>query len=573
MFQALPLKSNAYILIAGLASLLLSCFDVIATLILSLSAKLATTPISQSETDFNFIFLNSEILGRFLSQNSLPALILVGSCILLLKIGLSIKLQQWILNQFRKKHLDNAEASMKSISSNQLRMDREFDSQKIIMAVTDSLTAESIDVAASKINIFSEGGLLCLYLILLFIVDFKVTIVVLIAVAPILAFVLNKTNTASAKFGKENYEFTLESRRVVRETLILTEQLFLLGRQGYFKRLFLSNMSKTSLAATKQILVGQIPKYIVEILTVISFLFIGIMFVISDSPSNLVPKFAIFFLSASRIFPSLLRFQSALISFRASNSKASAYRDFKNGNSDFKSESGNALNLIEESAPLLIFENVRFAYPGRAEVFEIEHISMGPNGLYVLVGESGIGKTTLCRLALGFLKPDSGIIIFGGVEPTHWIRNNPGGVSYLSQEIPIIAGTLLENICLGVETEEIDYLKLEEVIDRSHLRSLTESLPLGLSTELFEGGTGFSGGQKQKIGLARAMYGESRLLILDEPTSALDTEAEFDILNTITNLSLDCLVLVISHSKNLIALADHVLSVRRDEGGITRIVK
>ena len=572
MVRALPLKFNAYIIVAASASLFLSCLDVIATLILSLSAKLATSPVSHSQIDSNFNYLNNGIINKFVNQDSLHILILAGSCILLFKIGLSIKLQQWILNQFRKNHLANAEVSMKMISSNQLKMEREFDSQKIIMAVTDSLTAESIDVAASKINIFSEGGLLCLYLILLLTIDFRSTLFVLIIVAPILLSVLNKTNAASAKYGKENYEFTLESRRVIRETLILSEQLFLLGRQGFFKNLFLSNMSKTSYAASKQILVGQIPKYIVEILTIVSFLFIGIMFVFSDTPSLLIPKFVIFFLSAGRIFPSLLRFQSALISFRASNSKASAYRDFRRDNSDFESESGNIVNLMQAQNPQLIFENVRFAYPGRAEIFDIGHLSIGPNGLYVLVGESGVGKTTLCRLALGFLKPDSGRVLYGDIEVSDWIRSNPGSVSYLSQDIPIIPGTMLENICLGVEIEKIDYIKLGEIVDRSHLRSLIESLPQGLSTELFEGGAGFSGGQKQKIGLARAMYGDSKLLILDEPTSALDSEAEGDILNTITELSHNCLVLVISHSKNLIATADNVLSVRRDRGGKIRIV-
>jgi len=164
-----------------------------------------------------------------------------------------------------------------------------------------------------------------------------------------------------------------------------------------------------------------------------------------------------------------------------------------------------------------------------------------------IIGESGVGKSTLINIFLGLLKPSSGELLVDGINVfdnlDKWYRI----IGYVPQNIYLTDDTLKRNIAFGVSDDKIDNIRLQEVIKMSNINKFIFSLPKGLDTTLGERGIRLSGGQLQRIGIARALYRNPKILVLDEATSSLDVENEKDIINTLDHLKGEITVIVVSH--------------------------
>ena len=184
-----------------------------------------------------------------------------------------------------------------------------------------------------------------------------------------------------------------------------------------------------------------------------------------------------------------------------------------------------------------------------------------------IVGPSGAGKTTLVDLILGLIHPDSGTVRIGGMEPNDLRKIRPGAVSYVPQKPGMVSGTIAENIALGVEPSEIDRELLEQVISAAYLRDFIDSLPDGADTSVGKQVDSLSGGQIQRVGLARALYARPSLLILDEATSGLDAGSEAFVSETLAALKDRVTVIVIAHRLSTVQHSDIVHVV--ENGRIT----
>jgi ATP-binding cassette subfamily C protein len=176
-----------------------------------------------------------------------------------------------------------------------------------------------------------------------------------------------------------------------------------------------------------------------------------------------------------------------------------------------------------------------------------------------IIGESGSGKTTLIDLLLGVLEPAQGRIQISGVSPKEAILKWPGAISYVPQNIEIINGTILENLILGYAIEEVNQLAIERVLKLSSLDDFVSKLPNGLNTFVGERGSNVSGGQRQRLGIARALLTCPQLLVLDEATSALDLKTEIQITKDIIGLRGMTTLIIVAHRINTIINADLVL--------------
>ena len=189
-----------------------------------------------------------------------------------------------------------------------------------------------------------------------------------------------------------------------------------------------------------------------------------------------------------------------------------------------------------------------------------------PSGSYAaLVGPSGAGKTTLVDLMLGLHQPDSGRVLLNDVSPMELRQRSPGLISYVPQKPGLVSGTLANNIALGVSDKAIDEDLVWSALRKAQLGEFVESLPEGIFSSLGSHSDALSGGQIQRLGLARALYTEPRLIVLDEATSALDAATEASVAGAIRALGLETTVIVIAHRLSTIQHADsvHVIDAGR----------
>jgi ABC-type multidrug transport system fused ATPase/permease subunit len=199
-----------------------------------------------------------------------------------------------------------------------------------------------------------------------------------------------------------------------------------------------------------------------------------------------------------------------------------------------------------------------FSYPEKPESGVLSGISIDimPGQMVAFIGPSGAGKTTLASLVLGLLQPVSGTVLINGVPPRDFVAQHPGKVSLVEQTTSLISGTIAQNIALGFEAAEIDQEQLQMAIDGAELASWVGGLEDGLSTMVDTGS--MSGGQLQRIGLARALYTRPSLLVLDEPTSSLDADTESKISASLSALHGKVTQIAIAHRLTTIEHADMV---------------
>ena len=157
------------------------------------------------------------------------------------------------------------------------------------------------------------------------------------------------------------------------------------------------------------------------------------------------------------------------------------------------------------------------------------------------------------------------MISVGTIPVVEWINENPGSVAYMPQESNLIEGTILENICLGLEPSEINSNRLKEVLSIAQLEDFIADLPIGVETQIGQLGNRLSGGQKQRIAIARSIYTDPKILLLDEPTSALDSETEEEFLKVINLVRSSCTVIIVAHKLSTLLNAHRIIYFEKGE--------
>jgi ABC-type bacteriocin/lantibiotic exporter with double-glycine peptidase domain len=196
----------------------------------------------------------------------------------------------------------------------------------------------------------------------------------------------------------------------------------------------------------------------------------------------------------------------------------------------------------------IYFEKVFFKYP-TAINHALRNVDLRiESGVGIgIIGKSGAGKSTLVDLMLGLLDPTSGQISVGGTSISEAIRTKRIIIGYVPQVVYFAEGTIRENIAFGLTEDEIDDNLIREVIHLSELDALVAALPNGIETQMGELGKLVSGGERQRVGIARALYRKPNLLVLDEATSSLDIQTEAAIVQTISKLHGRMTTVIIAH--------------------------
>lgn len=350
---------------------------------------------------------------------------------------------------------------------------------------------------------------------------------------------------------------------------VLREASILHKKDFFFDKIHAARI-RTASSFASQLTLGGMPRYIVETALIIAVA----LFVLWQSASgDLVTAAAtlgIFLSGGLRLTASLLPLQGAILVIKHSIPVAQKAMELL----------GRTLNEIESRHPpvsdpscssdavSVSLNKVSFQYPDSPDQILSEiSLEIQAGQQVALIGPSGSGKSTIADLILGLLKPTSGDLQIDGQDPHEVVAKNPGRLGYVPQRPGMISGTVSENIALGILADEVDASRLAEAITMAHLRTVLSTLPDGADTNLGKRRDELSGGQMQRIGLARALYPKPGLLVMDEATSALDADSENEINKALDEMRGKVTVVLIAHRLNTVQRSDLVFLV--EKGRIT----
>jgi ABC-type multidrug transport system fused ATPase/permease subunit len=435
--------------------------------------------------------------------------------------------------------------------------------QEILYSVTRGVELVSLQILAPGVVLISDISLLLIMGVGLFIVS-PATAISTMLIFGLIGFLLYYFMHSRAGFlGSVSSDFSIKSNEKIVEVFGSYRESIVRNRRRYYAREIGELRYGLANAQAEISFLPYIGKYVIETTVVISAMLIGaIQFILQDAV-HAVSTLALFLAAGTRIAPSVLRLQQGTIQIRSSLGMAKPTLDLIDnlGRLPLSRDAEDEIDFIHEGFNgSLKIDSVSFAYPNN-ETPTLRNISLSiPVGSSVaIVGPSGAGKTTLVDILLGVLTPDTGEVRISGLAPHAAITRWPGAVAYVPQDVLIVSGSIRENISLGYPLEVATDDLVMKTLRVSRLDHFVALLPRGIDTQVGERGTHISGGQRQRLGIARAMFTRPQVLVLDEATSSLDGETEANISQALNDLRGEITVVMIAHRLSTVKNADLVV--------------
>jgi ATP-binding cassette subfamily C protein len=341
-------------------------------------------------------------------------------------------------------------------------------------------------------------------------------------------------------------------------------EISVLGKTGNFvNKVYESRLGGASSLATQTYLLGM-PRYIIETSLILGIFVFGFIQSLSGDIAGSVSVIGVFLTGGFRILAAMLPFQAAFASIKSLVPPAKSALHLLSAD-----EVGKNLLIDADQLPLAPLSvqvmNVHFSFDESAlEIIKGVTFSIEPGQQVALVGPSGAGKSTLVDLILGLREPTKGSVCLGENRPEDLIRSRPGSVAYVPQKTGIVSGTVLDNVALGLPKEDVELDRVEESLRMANLWDVIKELPEGVYSDLGKHSDSLSGGQLQRLGLARAFYSNPALIVMDEGTSGLDAVSEAEIGKSLASLRGRVTVVLVAHRLNTVKNADQVFVI---EGG------
>jgi len=424
---------------------------------------------------------------------------------------------------------------------------------KTIQAVTRIPIEFTRVVVSSMLILTTEYVVILLILIGIIAYNYIVFFLLLSTVLPVVLMLNKITQKRVHDLGQERnntqdatFKLIIEALQAYVEVKLTTNEKYFIERAKQPLEAYANTMAKLKVFQST-------PLRIVETASVlgIAVLYVYVAY-FSGNPSQMVFTLVLFASASYRILPSVNKILTSMMAIRGNSfvfDTMSTYEDYESINAP--------VNKKLSFNKTIELKGISYKYPGK-EIKALDNVSFTINkgDAIGLIGESGSGKSTLGKLLLRLLIEKEGHIevdnqILSEEYKADWYSK----LGYVQQDFYLLDGSLAENIAFGVNKDQIDYVKMHDIIKRVKLDQLVSTFPNGLEYTLGEFGARLSGGQRQRIAIARALYKNASILIFDEATSALDNETEEEIMNTLYELC--------DHKLTLIVIAHRITTLKK----------
>jgi ATP-binding cassette, subfamily B, bacterial PglK len=549
-------------------------FDIVGIALIGVIAGVAVTQLNSTSSGAG----TTKILGFTIPRIDGQALVWLVIFVLLvfvLKAVIAISLT-WRLTAFvAAVESENARRIANYLLRGSLASVKKYSTSEFQYAITGSTTYAFTGLLNNLATFVSEGFLLLVVSATFFFVNPIAAIFALAYFSVVILIIQVFIGGQLKRAGKGAVEGTLLALSTISDTLDSFREVSVLAKQDLFIDRIYSARRQVARSNAVMTFLSGMPRYVVETALMLGVvIFVGQQFLTGQLSTGIV-TIGVFLTGGVRIMASLLPLQSAIGAMKPNVEQAALAQSFLTeivANQTVVADSPGPLSEEHTAVgggglPIHI-EKASYRYPGNS-VGTLHDISLEvPGGQQVaIIGPSGAGKTTLVDMILGLIHPDSGQVRIGGIEPNVLRKLAPGAVSYVPQKPGIVSGSIAENVALGILEEDIDYELLDDVLKAAFLEDFIATLPEGVHASVGMQSDALSGGQIQRIGLARALYARPRLLILDEATSGLDASSESFISRSLHSLHGSVTVVIIAHRLSTVQHSDMVHVV--EDGQIT----
>lgn len=371
------------------------------------------------------------------------------------------------------------------------------------------------------------------------------------------------------KCGEINYVYSALVNKTLLHTFQSIKEVLVMQRQKYFINSYRKEYIEQQKGIIGQTVGTESPAYLIEGVCVAGLIIaVCVKAINTENASTLVPQLAAFAVAAFRILPSLGRISSYFNQFMfcipGINETYENFREVRESDSNLISKLNDKKRIekINGFEKKVTIEEITWKYPN-AEETVLEGISMEikKGQSIAFVGKSGAGKTTLADIILGLLPPQKGRVLIDGVDIKDIPKERSKIVGFVPQNVNLLDDTVRRNVAFGIEDSEIDDDMVWAALEQAQLKDTIENSPNGLGTKIGERGIRFSGGQRQRFAIARALYCNPDILILDEATSALDTETETAVMESIEALQGHKTLIIIAHRLTTIRNCDVIYEI------------
>lgn len=557
LLKILPdqIKSKLYVFIFLL--LVATFFELLSISVLVPIAEI----IISGETSFHFInnFLNNTE-NSFIKNEILLTALLFIIFLFILKTLYLISFSYWT-NKFSQNiyKILSEDLLKKYLRNNYLFFINQKSSDLIRNIVFESKNLSQMTFCYLKIVV--ELFIFFMIATLILIIDFKTSFSLICFFLIFTSIYYFFTKKIIFNFGVVRQKSFAKILKNLQEIFGTIKDIKLKKSENFFKDIFSNNIKSFVISAYKSNTLQEAPRFLIELFFIV-ILTIIIIFNVSDSSEvqSIVPLLVVYLAAGLRLLPGFVKLNSFLQqveSFKPSLNLIS--NELKEQNIYFSKHNNRNFEKMIYLGDITC-QNINYSY-GKKIIFENLNLKINKNSIFGISGESGSGKSTLINILLGLLKPDKGKVLVNDLDINKNLFKWQECLGYVSQNIFLLDASLKENIAFGVNIKDINYDNLNLAIKNANLNNLIKTLSNGIDTNIGERGSKISGGQIQRIAIARELYRNPSVLILDEATTGLDYENEKKIFDSIKNLKNKMTVIIVSHNKDTLKICDNLLDL------------